>query len=104
MTLWITVLASCALAYALKLAGYLVPPSLVDGPRRSSIISLLPVALLTALVVVQTFGGSGGVLVVDARVAGVAMALVLLALGRGFITVVVAAAVVTAGLRALGWG
>lgn len=104
MTLWMTVLAASALAFALKLAGYLVPPSVVEGPRRSAIIGLLPVALLTALVVVQTFGGDGGALVIDARVAGVGVALVLLALGRGFITVVLAAALVAAGLRALGWG
>ena len=70
MTLWITVLAAAALGFALKLAGYLVPPSTVEGPRRSRVISLLPVALLAGLLLTQTLGGSDG-LTVDARVPAV---------------------------------
>lgn len=102
-TAWATVLVAAALGFALKLAGYLVPPAAVEGERRSRVIALLPVALLSALVVTQTVGGDGGRLVIDARLAAVAVALVLLALRRGFVVVVAAAAVVAAGLRLLGW-
>ncbi len=103
MTLWITVLAAAALGFALKLAGYLVPPSTVEGPRRSRVISLLPVALLAGLLLTQTLGGSDG-LMVDARVPAVVVAIALFALRVNFLVVVLVAAAVAAGLRALGWG
>ncbi|MGE9806993.1 MULTISPECIES: AzlD domain-containing protein [unclassified Janibacter] len=104
MTLWTTVLLACALAFALKVAGYLVPATLVEGPRTSRVITLLPVALLTALIAVQTFTGHGGAWALDARAAGVGVAIVLLILRANFLVVVVAAAAVAAALRALGWG
>jgi branched-subunit amino acid transport protein len=100
---WVTVLLACALAYGLKLAGYLVPARLVEGERRSRVVTLLPVALLAALVAVQTVRGEGGALVLDARAAALATAVVLLALRANFLVVVVGAAVVAAALRALGW-
>jgi len=100
---WVVVLLACALAYALKLAGYLVPERWVEGERRSRVTTLLPVALLAALVAVQTVVGDGGELVLDARAAALATAVVLLALRANFLVVVVGAAVVAAALRALGW-
>lgn len=103
MTLWITVLLAAALAFALKLAGYLVPASTVEGPRRSRVISLLPVALLAGLLLTQTVGGDAG-LTVDARVPAVAVTVALFALRVNFLVVVLVAAAVAAGLRALGWG
>jgi uncharacterized membrane protein len=100
---WVTVLVACAIAYGLKLAGYLVPRRWVEGERRSRVTTLLPVALLAALVAVQTFVDGGGGLVLDARAAALAVAFVLLALRANFLVVVVGAAVVAAALRALGW-
>ncbi|KRE43440.1 AzlD domain-containing protein [Knoellia sp. Soil729] len=104
MSAWTIVLLSSALAYATKLAGYLVPESWVEGPRRSRVLTLLPVALLAGLVAVQTFGGQGGSLHVDARLGAVACAIVLLRLRANFLVVVIGAAAVAAGLRAAGWG
>lgn len=104
MTTWTTVLLACAAAYALKLAGYLVPATWVEGERRSRVVTLLPVALLSALVVVQTLVGDGGSVVLDARVVALAVAVVLLVLRANFLLVVAAAAAVAAGLRAVGWG
>lgn len=101
--LWLTVLAACALGFAAKYAGYLVPESVVDGRRRSRVVGLLPVALLAGLVVTQTIGGDERI-VLDARLAGVALAVVLLWLRANFVVVVFAAAALAAGLRALGWG
>ncbi len=104
MSTWATVLLACVLAYLLKLAGYLVPERVVEGERRSRVTTLLPVALLAALVAVQTFVAPGGSLVLDARAAALGAAVVLLLLRANFLVVVVGAAVVAAGLRALGWG
>ncbi|MBP6994994.1 MAG: AzlD domain-containing protein [Phycicoccus sp.] len=104
MTMWVAVLLGCAACYALKLVGYLVPGSWLEGERTSRITTLLPVALLAALIVTQTFGGSQGTLVLDARIAAVAVAIALLLARANFVVVVLAGAVVAASLRALGIG
>ena len=78
-----------------------MPPSVLGRPRVRRIAALLPVALLAALVAVQTFG-SGQALVVDARLPGVAAAAIALVLRAPFLVVVVVAGVVAAGLRYTG--
>ncbi len=103
MSTTVAVLLACAACFALKLVGYLMPARWVSGPRTSRITTLLPVALLSALIAVQAFT-TGRHLVVDARLAAVVVALGLLRLRANFIVVVLAAAAVAAGLRALGWG
>ncbi len=104
MSQWVTVLAASLGAYLLKLAGYLVPERWLSGMRVRRVTALLPVALLTALVVVQTFASTSHGLVVDARTAGLGAAVVALVLRAPFIVVVVLAAATAAGLRHLGWG
>jgi uncharacterized membrane protein len=104
VTLWTAVLAASALAFALKYLGYVVPARWLEGPRISRVTSALPIALLAALVAVQTLTGEDGALVLDARLAAVAVALVALALRAPFLLVVVLAAGVAALLRAVGWG
>lgn len=99
--MWPLVLVAAVGCYALKLAGHAVPQSVLGRPRVRRIAAFLPVALLAALVAVQTFG-SGQALVVDARVAGVAAAAVALVLRAPFLAVVVVAGVVAAGLRSAG--
>jgi hypothetical protein len=64
------------------------------------VVALLPVALLAALAAVQTFA-TGTTLVIDARVAGVGVAVLLLLLRAPFIVVVVGAAATAALLRLL---
>ncbi len=103
MTLWAWVLLGCGACFGLKLLGYLVPERWVSGARTSRVTTLLPVALLAGLVVVQTVVGIGGGLVLDARVAALGVAVVLLLVRANFIVVVLAAAVVAALLRGLGW-
>lgn len=102
MSTWVAVLGACAVAFALKLAGYLVPPALLARQAVTAMTALLPVAMLAALVAVQTLG-SGDTLTLDARVAGVAAAVTALLLRAPFLVVIVVAGVVAAGLRALGW-
>ena len=104
MSQWVTVLAASLVAYLLKVAGYLVPQQWLSGMRVRRVTWLLPVALLTALVVVQTFASSSHGLTVDARAAGLAVAVVALLLRAPFLVVVVLAAATAAGLRHFGWG
>ena len=104
MSLWTAVLAAALLAFALKLAGHLVPEGLLAHPRARRVTAALPIALLAALVGTQTFGGSGGALVLDARLAAVGVAVLALVLRAPFLVVVVLGAATAAGLRALGWG
>ncbi len=100
MTVWqIVLLASIAVA-ALKLAGYLVPPALVEKPTPARISSLLTVALLAALVAVQTLG-SGSSIVVDARLPAILLAGGLFALRVPFFIVILAAAGTAALIRLL---
>ncbi|MCV2396133.1 AzlD domain-containing protein [Actinotalea sp. M2MS4P-6] len=100
---WAAVLAGALACYLTKLLGHRVPAHWLAQPRVSRISALVTVALLAALVGVQTFT-AGGVLVLDARVVAVAVAAVALALRAPFIVVVVLAAAVAAALRALGLG
>jgi branched-subunit amino acid transport protein len=104
MTLWMAVVVACIASFLIKLAGYLVPERLMTGERTSRVTTLLPVALLAALVVVQTVVGPGGSLVIDARLVAVGVAVVLLLLRANFLVIVLAAGAVAAGLRAAGWG
>jgi hypothetical protein len=100
MTTWqIIILASIAV-FALKLVGYLVPPSVLQRPRPARIANLTTVALLAALIVVQTLG-AGSHIVIDARIPAVVVAAGLLALRVPFILVVIAAAATAAAIRLL---
>ncbi|GAB94255.1 branched-subunit amino acid transport protein [Kineosphaera limosa] len=105
MSLWPTVLIACGLAYVLKFAGYIVPHRVLEAPRVRRVTALLPVALLAALVGVQTFVGSGddgSSLVLDSRAIAVAVAIGALLLRAPFILVVIIGAATAAGLRLLG--
>ena len=102
MTLWNIVLLSSAAVLALKLIGYLVPPSFIERPTPSRVARLLTVALLAALVATQTLQHGPGI-AIDARLPALGVAVVLLVLRAPFIVVVIAAAAVAALLRLLGW-
>ena len=74
-TLWVAIVAVTLASAAIKAAG----PVLVGGrelpPRVSAVIALLAPALLAALVVTETFGDDGH-LVLDERALGVGVAAV----------------------------
>ena len=103
MTLWLIVIVASLACLALKLVGYLVPPDLLDAPAPSRIANLLTVALLSALVAVQTLG-AGAALQFDARAPALLVAVVLFALKVPFVVVVVLAAATAALIRLTGWG
>lgn len=102
MSTWTALLAACGLAFALKYLGYVVPASWLSGERTTRITSALPIALLAALVGVQTLTSGTGSITLDSRAAAVAVAIVALLLRAPFIVVVVLGAAVAAGLRLLG--
>lgn len=102
MSTWTAVVVAGVLALALKYVGYVVPTRWLDGDRTTRVTSALPIALLAALVAVQTFTSTGGALTVDARVVAVGVALVALVARAPFIVVVVLAALTAALLRLAG--
>ncbi|HEV3476696.1 MAG TPA: AzlD domain-containing protein [Rubrobacteraceae bacterium] len=99
-TLWVTIVAVALASAAIKAAG----PVLVGGrelpPRAIGVIALLAPALLSALVITETFGGDRH-LVLDERAIGVAVAAAALALRAPVLVAVGLAAVATALVRAL---
>ena len=92
--MWAPILIAAAGCYGLKLAGLSVPQRVLDDPRVQRIALLLPVALLAALISVQTFGEG-----IDPRAAGLGAAVIALLMRAPFLVVVGAAAVTTALLR-----
>lgn len=96
--IWAAILITAAGCYALKLAGLSVPDRVLDRAVVRRIADLIPVALLGALVAVQTFS-SGRELVVDARLAGVAVGVAALLARAPFLVVVAVAATTTALIR-----
>lgn len=98
MTVWHVILVATAATLGLKLAGHLVPAGFLERERPARIADLLTVALLAALIAVQTLG-DGQALTVDARVPAVIVAAALYAVRTPFIVVVAVAAAVAAGIR-----
>jgi len=102
VSLWNAVLLASVICVAVKAVGYAVPGHWLEAPRPARVADLLTVALLAALVAVQTLG-VGQAIVVDARLPAVLMAGGLLAVRAPFLVVVAAAAAVAALLRLWGW-
>ena len=98
--IWTAVLLAALGCYLLKLLGMSVPGAVLEHPVVERVADLLPVALLAALVAVQALA-DGAALVPDARLAGVAVAVVALLLRAPFIVVVGLAALTAALVRLL---
>jgi branched-subunit amino acid transport protein len=99
--LWVAIVAVTLASAAIKAAG----PILVGGrelpPRVNAVIALLAPALLAALVVTETLGDDGH-LVLDERALGIGVAAVALALRAPVLLAVALAALVTALARLFG--
>lgn len=100
MTLWLIIIVASLGCLALKFSGYVVPSEFMERPKPARVAGLLTVALLSALVVTQTLGSAGGI-VLDARVPAVLVAACLFALRVPFVIVIIAAAATAAIIRAL---
>lgn len=99
-TAWITVLALAFGTALIKGIGAAVLAGHELPAKAASAIALLPAAILAALVVNDTFGTASEGLTLDARGAGLAAAMVAVALRLPMLVVIVAAAAATAFVRA----
>lgn len=95
---WLLVLLLAAGAYAFKVLGLVVLGGRHVPPRVERCLALVPAALLTALVVKDTFS-TGAELVVDARAAGVGVAAVAAWRRAPLVVVIALGALVTALVR-----
>ena len=93
--MWIGVLGTSAIAFILKFMGHSIPEKYLTNPRILRINTLIPIALLSALVGVQTLTEKGK-WVFDQRFAGIIVALIALRLKAPYFLVVISAAVTSA--------
>ena len=101
MSLWIAILAGAAVTYLTKLSGYAVPARWLNNPRMTRVAGALTVALLSALTVMNTFA-AGTALVIDARLAALAVAALALWARLPFLLVVLLGAAAAGAVR--WWG
>lgn len=101
MSTWVTILAASVGCYALKLIGVSLPESVLGHPRVQRIASLLPVAMLSALIVTDLFDSDRHYSADWRTLAGVAAGAVALWRGRSLLFVFVLAIATTALLRLL---
>ena len=99
--MWIAVIGTSAIAFGLKYFGHSIPERYLSNPRVLRINTLIPIALLSALVAVQTFAQKSA-LVIDQRLVGVAVAVIALALKAPFPVVVLGSAAASALVFHLG--
>jgi hypothetical protein len=98
---WLTIGLLAAGTIAIKAVGPIALGSRELPVRLAGVVALLAPSLLAALVVVDTLGGEDRTLAVDARAAGLVAAAGAIAARLPLFVVVVIAAAVTAGLRAI---
>jgi branched-subunit amino acid transport protein len=96
---WGLVLALTATAYAFKVLGLVLVGDRTLPPLLDRCLSLIPAALIAALVVLNTFA-DGRHLQIDARAAGVGAAVLAAWRKAPLIVVIVVGAAVTALVRA----
>lgn len=99
--IWIAVIGTSVIAFGLKYFGHSIPEKYLTNPRALRINTLIPIALLSALVAVQAFGDKSK-LVIDQRLAGMAVAVIALALKAPFPVVVLGSAAASALVFHLG--
>jgi len=94
-TLWIGVVGTSLIAYALKLSGHSVPEKFLSHPLIKRINLLIPIALLSALVAVQSVTTKNSI-VIDHRLVGLGAAILALIFKAPFPIVVLSAAITSA--------
>lgn len=95
---WALVLGLAAAAYGLKALGVFVVGERELPPALARCVAVIPAAMLAAIVVKDTFT-DGRDLVVDARLPGLAVAVLLAVRRVPFVVVVVAGTATTALVR-----
>ena len=99
--LWVAIVGVALASAAIKAMGPVLLGSKELPPSANAVIALLSPALLTALVVTQTFGEDSH-LVLDERAIGVGAAALALSLRAPVLLAVALAALTTALVRAFG--
>jgi branched-subunit amino acid transport protein len=99
-SVWIVIILVGAATACLKAVGPVVLGGRELPPVLSAVLFLLAPALLAALVVTQAVGGDRQI-VLDERLLGIAAAALAIVLRLPLLAVVIVAAAVTAGVRAL---
>ena len=94
---WVATIATSLIAFALKYTGHSIPERWLAHPKIQRINTLIPIALLSALVAVQTFTDKNTVLI-DHRLVGVSVAVIALLLKAPFPIVVLSAALTSAAI------
>lgn len=94
---WVATIGTSVIAFALKYTGHSIPERWLTHPKIQRINVLIPIALLSALVAVQTFTDRSTIMI-DHRLAGVSVAVVALLLKAPFPIVVLSAAVTSAAI------
>jgi hypothetical protein len=95
-TAWIVLASTSVLCFGVKLLGYYIPETWLAHPRLQRVNALVPISLLSALVVAEGLVVKTHVMI-NHRVAGLAVALVAL-LAKAPFPVVVASAALTSAL------
>lgn len=98
---WIAVIGTSAIAFLLKYSGHSVPERWLSHPKIQKVNALIPIALLSALVAVQSVTEKSK-LMIDQRLLGLAVAIVALLLKAPFPVVVISAAISSALLYRFG--
>ena len=94
---WIATIGTSVIAFALKYSGHSVPEKWLSHPKIQRINGLIPIALLSALVAVQSFSEKSK-LMIDQRLLGISVAIIALLLKAPFPIVVLSAAVSSAAV------
>ncbi len=94
---WIATIGTSIIAFSLKYTGHSIPERWLAHSKIQRINTLIPIALLSALVGVQTFTEKNEILI-DHRLAGVSVAVVALFLKAPFPIVVLSSAITSAAI------
>ena len=94
---WVATIGTSVIAFALRYSGHSIPQHWLEDPKVQRINALIPIALLSALVAVQTFTEKSK-LMIDHRLAGVSVAVIALLLKAPFPVVVLSAAITSAAI------
>ena len=94
---WVATIGTSVIAFAIRYSGHSIPQHWLEHPKVQRINALIPIALLSALVAVQTFTDLSE-LMIDHRLAGVSVAVIALLLKAPFPVVVLSAAISSAAI------
>ena len=94
---WVATLGTSLVGFLLKYSGHSVPERWLSHPKIQRINALIPIALLSALVAVQSFSEKSE-LMIDQRLVGLTVAIIALILKAPFPIVVLSAAISSAAV------